>query len=221
MYTEGDSWVTSWKQIHGEWYYFDTNGYVLTDTTTPDGYYVDCDGVWTDSKNSSQPDFTFDATTGTITVYNGSDSEVVIPSTINGVKVKTIGNEAFRWCDSITSVTIPDGVTSIEKSAFYGCSNLTSIEDSVFNKCSSLTSIIIPNGVKVIGINEFVGCISLKSITIPNSVTSIKTLEEGPDGSIINPFQDCANATIYVKSKATKKLLVNSGSSASKIIVTT
>lgn len=38
-YTEGNSWVTGWKQIDGQWYYFDKNGYELTDTTTPDGYY--------------------------------------------------------------------------------------------------------------------------------------------------------------------------------------
>ncbi len=190
----------------------------------------DCDGVWTDSTNSSQSDFTFDATTGTITRYNGSDAELVIPSTINGVKVKIIGYEAFRWCDSITNVTIPNGVTTIERSAFYGCSDLksitipnsvTNIEDSAFDECSSLISIVIPNGVKFIGIDEFDGCTSLKSITIPNSVTIIRTREEGPSSTKINPFRDCKNAIIYVKSEATKKLLVNSGISERKIIVTT
>lgn len=226
-YEEGSSWATGWRQIEGEYYYFDTNGYMLSNVTTPDGYYVGYDGVATNFMNS-QSDFTFDSVTGTITAYNGTDVALVIPSVIDGVNVKIIGDEAFRWCDSLISVTIPNGVTSIEKRAFYGCSSLTSItipdsvtsiKDSAFNKCSSLTSITIPNGVKSIKVNEFDGCTSLISITIPNSVTSIENREMSPDGERINPFHDCKNATFYVKSEATKQLLVKFGVNKSKIIV--
>ena len=82
-----------------------------------------------------------------------------------------------------TSYTIPDSVTSIGYSAFYGCSSLTSvtIPDSVtsigsevFYGCSSLTSVTIPDSVTSIGYDAFSGCSSLTSVTIPDSVTSIE-----------------------------------------------
>ena len=70
-----------------------------------------------------------------------------------------IGEGAFTRCNSLTSITIPNQVTSIFSYAF--------------NACNSLTSITIPNRVTKIGSNAFDGCSSLTSITIPNRVTSI------------------------------------------------
>ena len=66
---------------------------------------------------------------------------------------------AFYRCTSLTSVNIPDGVTSIEKATFGGC--------------SSLTLITIPDSVTIIGDNAFFNCTSLESVNIPKSVTSI------------------------------------------------
>ena len=73
--------------------------------------------------------------------------------------VTSIGNGAFEFCTSLTSITIPSSVTSIGRGAFASC--------------SSLTSITIPNSVTSIGDYAFSDCYSLTSITIPNSVTSI------------------------------------------------
>ena len=66
---------------------------------------------------------------------------------------------AFRNCENLESITIPDSVTSIG--------------DSAFNHCSKLTNITIPDSVTSIGNYTFQYCSSLKSITIPDSVTSI------------------------------------------------
>ena len=81
-------------------------------------------------------------------------TSVVIPEDMT-----SIGNKAFYECFLLTSITIPNSVTNIGNLAFY--------------KCILLTSITIPNSVTSIGDDAFHNCSSLTSITIPNSVTSI------------------------------------------------
>ena len=125
---------------------------------------------------------TFDTSTGTITDCDESVTEAVIPNTIEGVSVTSIGYAAFFDCSSLSSIEIPPSVTSIEKAAFGNCKSLTSIEippsvtsikDNAFGACSSLISIEIPSSVTNIGDSVFFGCSSLESIEIPSSVTSI------------------------------------------------
>lgn len=66
---------------------------------------------------------------GTIEIsgYSGEEAEIVIPETIDGKKVSSIGNSAFWDCSGLTSITIPNSVTSIGDVAFYGCEGLTAI----------------------------------------------------------------------------------------------
>ena len=125
---------------------------------------------------------TFDKKTGTVTNCDPSVTKANIPHTIKGVTVTSIGGSAFRYCTSLTSVTIPDSVTSIGGWAFTDCASLTSvtIPDGVtsigeytFSWCTSLTSATIPDSVTSIGDSAFYGCESLTSVTIPDSVTSI------------------------------------------------
>ena len=73
--------------------------------------------------------------------------------------VRIICDEAFYYCTSLSSLVIPNSVTSIGDSAFCGC--------------RSLTDIVIPDSVTSIGNCAFDGCESLTDIVIPNSVTRI------------------------------------------------
>ena len=125
--------------------------------------------------------FFFDPTTGMITGYNGTDTVVVIPSKINGITVETIGHAAFHD-SAVTSVTIPDSVTSIPDYAFAFCSQLTNISIpnsvtfigfSAFNSCTSLKSITLPSSLSTIQSSAFYNCGNLETIRIPVSVTFI------------------------------------------------
>ena len=117
-----------------------------------------------------------------ITGYKGSETNLEIPSVINGDSVKVIDREAFEGCQSIKTVTIPDSIISIGMYAFCDCTSLTSvtignsvrsIADSAFRGCTSLKNINIPDSVESIDNLAFSGCTNLTSLTIPNSVTSI------------------------------------------------
>ena len=111
-------------------------------------------------------------------VYRNAIQKVEI-----GDGVTTIGARAFNSCYSLSSVVIPDGVTSIDtQTLFMWCYSLssvtipngvTSIGNQAFHSCYSLSSVTIPNGVTSIGTQAFYNCISLSSVTIPNGVTSI------------------------------------------------
>ena len=92
-----------------------------------------------------------------------------------------IAGSAFYAC-GLTSVTIPNSVTSIGSFAFSGCDGLTSVTipnsvtsigDDAFSGCDGLTSVTIPNSVTSIGNYAFYACSRLTNITIPNSVTTI------------------------------------------------
>lgn len=96
--------------------------------------------------------------------------------------VTSIGRLAFKNCDKLWQVNIPQSMIQIASDAFYGCSYLselslpntiTEIGRSVFYGCSNLKDINIPNGLKVIDIQTFYGCSNLSSLIIPQSVRSI------------------------------------------------
>ena len=154
--------IILWSCISGMAYDFEVDGIYYTITSTSDLTVAVAAG---DSK------------------YTG---DIVIPSEVQyktrTLVVKSIRPGAFWNCGGLSSVTIPNSVTSIEGSAFYGCTGLTSITipnsvtsigGSAFKGCTGLTSITIPNSVTEIGGFAFESCTGLTNIVIPDSVTSI------------------------------------------------
>ena len=110
-----------------------------------------------------------------ITGYNGGAETVVIPDTIDGKSVTSIGRRAFEGCTNLKSITIPNSVTEMGRRAFSGCSsligiaipdNVTEIGKYAFDGCKSLTSITIPDGVTSIGDGAFYNCSSLTEIKV-------------------------------------------------------
>ena len=110
-----------------------------------------------------------------------TDKDIVILSTYNGKPVTNIDYWAFMGAE-ITSVTIADGITTIEDEVFAFCYSLksvtlpntiTNIKYMTFGECVALTSIIIPDGVKSIGHYCFTACESLKNITLPSSTETV------------------------------------------------
>ena len=117
-------------------------------------------------------EFTPDNTAVIVNNYKckGTAADVTIPSCYKGKPVTAINNAAFPN-SAVTSVTIPDSITSIP--------------DAAFVNCSQLTNISIPNSVTYIGSFAFEGCTKLESITLPSSLLTISEFL----------FYDCSQLT--------------------------
>lgn len=118
----------------------------------------------------------------------GRSSRLVIPEGVTRIY------SSFSGCNYITSVTIPNTVTSLGQEAFMNCYNLTSVNIpnsvtsiglSVFRGCYRLTNVTIPSSVTDLGYNAFRRCSAFTSVTIPSSVTQLGT----------GVFEDCTGLT--------------------------
>ena len=117
--------------------------------------------------------------------------------------MKSIGDVAFSYCNNLTSLAIPNGVTSIGDYAFYGC---------------NLTSLAIPNGVKSINSYTFSNCLRLKFVIIPKSVNYINStaFDHSNTGVVINfsalSISKGSSSNGYVAYYAKKVVNVSNGS---------
>ena len=156
------------------------------------GYLIaDTEGVLYDVDASGEFAVAFD--------YNGTAKDVRISETYNGVPVTQIYEEAF-YKKSITSVIIPDSVTSIGSYAFMNCDSLTSvvigdsvtsIGDGAFYNCYNLTSVEIPDSVTTIGSYAFYNCYNLTSVVMPASGTSIGSEAFKGCNKVIIEYENC------------------------------
>ena len=151
--------------------------------------------------------------------YPKPNDTIVIPQVVTNeghtYKVTRIGDDAFKDCKYIQSVTIPDAVTSIGKHAFEDCValktinlpvNLQSIQEYAFRSCESLPTITIPDGVRYIGYSAFGDCFSLRSVTLPDTIEVIES-------SVFNDCQSLLSISIPKKVKRIESCLFEGCSS--------
>ena len=180
------------KQIHFKSLLLLFLAFLMPATAT--AYFIEVDGI----------EYDIDYYGNQATVYRLVDrsytGSITIPETViwkdKTYTVTAIYNGAFS-SSSITSITIPNSVSSIGEWAFSDCVNLTSITipnsvssigGEAFNNCENLTSISLPNSITEISARLFKECKRLNNVTIPESVTVIH--EEA--------FLDCENLTDIV-----------------------
>lgn len=125
---------------------------------------LSCDSVLTISGNGAMADYKT-----ALLVPFGNNYNQKIKSVIVAEGVTTIGKNAFNGCSNIMSIEIPNSVTSLG--------------DSICNSCTSLASIELPDNITSIPIAAFLGCSSLANVKLPNNLTQISTCA----------FKECTN----------------------------
>ena len=149
-----------------------------------------------------------------ITGYQGTNTNLTIPATIDGKKVTTIGSGAFKENYKIQKVIISEGITTIGSEAFSGCkkltevsipSTITSLDGSyeAFKDCELLRTVTLKQGTKDVSMASYMfkNCKNLQKITIPKNYVSIG----------YSCFDGCANMTSFTwNGDSSKELKINS-----------
>ena len=116
-----------------------------------------------------------------IVIITGCDQsasgDLIIPKTIDGYPVTSIGSSAFWYCTGLTGITIPDAVTNIDAYAFYNC--------------TSLTSVTIPNRVTTVGDFAFWGCNNLTSVTYSGTEAQWHEISIGSSNEALTNAKQC------------------------------
>ena len=170
----------------------------------------------TETKTVGALTYQLEADRAIVTQCDKSAEEVEIPSEIAGKPVLQIAEDAFQFCENLTSVEIPDTVQTIGKNAFWNChklqhvtlpKNLTAVGDNCFRSCGLLAELEIPVTLQKIGLDAFCDTAWLKNQQTENPLVQVNhilidgttcsgTAVEVPDGvtEIGNfAFYNCGN----------------------------
>lgn len=146
-------------------------------------------------------DLTFTENENSVTVTqcdHYASGTIQIPEEYMGKPVRKIAAKAFQGCSDLTSISMPNSITSIGESAFQGIDalkeltlsdNITAIPDYCFEGCKNLKSLSIPEKVSVIGQSAFAKCTALSSISISENIEVIGA----------NAFSECTLNSISVQ----------------------
>ena len=178
---------------------------------------------------SPEEDFGFDAATGTITDYTGSEEHVVIPRSIGGVPVTAIAYMTFNMVRNLDdnsdlpvlrSVVIPETVVTMEDSVFSDCMQLESVicygplessGKSTFLNCKNLKQVIYVNGLRILDSHLFEMCENLETVWYKGQVdliaeqcfafSGLKTIVVNAKEVGEYAFSNCPNLeTVHVRS---------------------
>ncbi len=160
---------------------------MISSTFTGLGITVNASEISSSTVSSSEADFEYEINEfgeAVITYYNGKDSEIIIPDSIDGYKVTGIASRTFKGNLYIECVEIPYTIDEIGEGAFEYCENLYSvrindeshlriIEPRTFENCKQLSEVVLPESLESIREMAFDECYSLEYIVIPQQVSEI------------------------------------------------
>ena len=159
-------------------------------------------------------------------IGNYPGDEICIDRYIDGYEVVAIGDNAFFCCETVTSIRIPDSITSIGKRVFSGCTaltditipnSITSIGDGAFVGCSSLQSITLGGGLTSIGLEVFFGCDTLDDIYVTNLEAWLNISFILPDGYEL--WESEAHGTHHPNCYGELHFLDESGNEMTSIVI--
>lgn len=128
--------------------------------------------------------------------YLGNETDIVIPSSVNGITIGILNSFVFAGHTNLKTIVIPASITSIQEGVFGDCTSLTSVTflgnvthigGSAFKNCTSLKSLVLPNSVTTIGAGAFAGCTGLTSFTLPAGLSYLNNYA----------FQGCDSLTSF------------------------